>query len=229
MAVEASDKPRWRIRRRRAVAIILTLAIEALILLGLLVLSNGEEPARKGQRDLVVVSLAAPKAQSETAKASPKPAQAARPVREPPIPVPVRPHEKPAIVVLSKEDFAASDIGKLAKSGSGTGKPAYGPGDGPGGQTLYPADWYREPPRGVLAEALPNGAPEGAWAMIACRTIERYRVDNCVALGESHVGLALALRKSAWQFQVLPPRVNGRAQVGAWVRIRFDFTEKAEN
>jgi hypothetical protein len=226
---------RWHrpIERRRVVALVIVFVIEALILLALLTLGISPPP-RTVQSDLVAFSLSMPKGQTEKAKRSPTPTPK-KSVEQPaaknqPPKLPVQPIPTPNMVPMSHDDFAASDIGKLPKSSGGAGrKSAVGPGDGPGGQTLYPADWYREPSPYVLAESLPNGAPNGAWATIACRTIEHYHVENCVGIGESHVGLSLALRKAAWQFLVLPPRVNGRPQIGAWVRIRFDFTEKTDN
>jgi hypothetical protein len=222
----------WRdpARRRRVIAFLIVVVVETLIIFALLLLGNLTPPPRKLQSDLVALSLGMPKAETEKRKSSAAPAKqkpvAPAAAKKTPEILPPQPKPTPNMVPMSKEDFAASDIGKLGKAGSAGSKAAYGPGDGPGGQTLYPAEWYREPGPNVLADSLPTGAPEGAWAMIACRTIENYRVENCVGMGESHVGLALALRKAAWQFQVLPPRVNGRPLIGAWVRIRFDFTKK---
>lgn len=76
-----------------------------------------------------------------------------------------------------------------------------------------------------LAFYMPKDRSEG-WATISCRTIERYHVDNCQVLGESPgSGIGSALRQAAWQFLVLPPRVNGRPMIGTWVRIRFDLVK----
>jgi hypothetical protein len=221
------------VRRRRLVAFLIVVATEALIILALLTLGTPPPAPRQLQNGLVAFNLSMPRAEAEKRKSSPAAAKqkpvAPAAARKTPEIFPPQPKPTPNIVPMSKEDFAASDIGKLGKTtGSAGSKSAQGPGDGPGGQTLYPADWYREPGPYVLAESLPYGAPHGAWAMIACRTIEHYHVENCVGIGESHVGLSLALRKAAWQFQVLPPRVNGRPLIGAWVRIRFDFTEKTD-
>lgn len=151
----------------------------------------------------------------------------AAPVQTPPPP--------PVLLPGGMELFEAADIGKLRSdagtrgggdsAGSGDSVAAYGPGQGPGGQRLYNAEWYREPSRAELAGFLPGGAPPGSWALIACRTIEDYHVENCRSLGESPVGsgLARAMRQAAWQFRVRPPRIGGKTLIGAWVRIRFDF------
>jgi hypothetical protein len=225
-------RPRFR---SRAVALAIAILFEILFVLALLIPFGLPHQKR---RPATTIMFSLPAGDETAAKAKQrKSAQAAAAKRSKPLPVkrvldttPSQPVPTRNIVPMTSKDFAAADIGKLprASAGAGGSKGTYGPGEGPGGQTLYPADWYREPARGVLAEYLPYGAPNGAWAMIACRTIERYHVENCVGIGESHVGLALALRKAAWQFLVLPPRVNGRPQIGAWVRIRFDFTEKTD-
>ncbi len=52
--------------------------------------------------------------------------------------------------------------------------------------------------------------------MIACRTVARYRVSDCVEVGSGPPG-------AAWQFQVRPPRKGGKELVGSWVRIRIDY------
>jgi protein TonB len=129
-----------------------------------------------------------------------------------------------------------ADAGSSAGEGRGsaTGRDSAsvaGPGEGPGGQRLYNADWYRRPPRGALAAYLPHGAPAGGWGLIACRTIENYQVENCRVLSESPVGSGIgsAMRQAAWQFRVLPPRIGGKVMIGTWVSIRFDFTETPGN
>ena len=172
-------------------------------------------------------------ASSPTHQATPTQPQARVPT--PPLPETEKP--APNMIVLSKDEYAASDIGKLpshageGSADSGAGKDSttvYGPGEGPGGASLYNAEWVREPTTAEMAFYMPKtGAPSGAWAMVACQTIERFHVDNCRELGESPPGshLSRALREAAWQFLVRPPRINGKTMVGAWVRIRFDFTE----
>lgn len=174
-------------------------------------------------------------ASSKTAPKQPLPkVPVTVPVPTPPVPPPqiVIPDQKaPPVnfIHLSSEDMASADIGKMHGQGAGESngeaKADYGPGEGPGGQHLYKAEWYREPSRAELAGYLSERNAGAEWAMIACKTIEHYHVENCQALGESPAGsgLARAMREASWQFLVIPPRINGKPQVGAWVRIRFDF------
>ena len=175
-----------------------------------------------------------------TPKQKQKVAGAAKSAARPP--ARVKPTAQPAPKLFGTELFEAVDITKLpnhskdageSTADAGSGKDStsvYGPSQGGGGgEPLYNAEWYREPTHAELAGYLPNGAPPGSWGMIACRTVEKFHVEDCRELDESTPGggLARALRQAAWQFRVRPPRVGGHTLVGAWVRIRFDFTEKS--
>ncbi len=229
--------------RQRTSGVILTLVIEALIILAVLSLGQFSDPPLVGG-SLVTLRLGnddTPEKTVERAKAAAAapPAQRLAPPPLPKVAKPTNPQEQPpkpspAFVEVSKADFAAMDISKLGtkKSGSVSRLPAsVGPGEGPNGEPLYNAEWVREPTDGELAPyfAEAKSRPAGAWAMIACKTIEHYHVENCQPLGESPLGSGLgkALRKAAWQFLVRPPRVGEKTLTGVWVRIRFDFN-KAE-
>lgn len=175
--------------------------------------------------------------------------RAPRPPAPPTTPPSTEPPAAFPAMLGGRDLFQAADVAKLPShaderqlaggdgdgAGSGQGKnsgSAYGPGAGPGGERLYNAEWYPRPPsHAEIAGYMPStGAPLGSWAEIACRTIENYHVENCRSLAESPVGsgLARAMREAAWQFRVRPPRVGGKALVGAWVRIRIDFTKTGE-
>lgn len=235
--------------RRRPVA--LALAVAAHVLVIALLLRLAPQPSPPPLRDTRPVTFSlypedraverpSPRAMTATRvnKASPASKKAAPvPRTTPPTPVPATPTTPWPYGDQSL--FATGDIGKLGHADEGAGDAdsgkesasVYGPGEGPGGERLYNAEWYTEPPRGVLAAYMPaSGAPPGSWAMVACRTIADYHVDNCRSLGESPIGsgLARALREAAWQFRVRPPRIGGRSLIGAWVRIRFDFTATGE-
>jgi len=167
-------------------------------------------------------------------------ARASAPVVTPPPPTPA-PRSLPPLnlIPLSRDQMAAADIGRMPRRGPAAGPPApqdggaeaAGGGDGPGGAHLYAAEWVREPTNAELATYIPKGAnSRGAWAMIACRTVDRFHVDDCREMAESPAGSGLArgLRQAAWQFLVRPPRVDGKPIVGSWVRIRFDFNRAGD-
>ena len=238
-------------RRQRIGGLLAALALEALVVLGLLTLGADRfaDMAKEGQPlktfDLAapspepmveavqtpetkaVVTKAEPQPRAEVAPAVPAPTV---PAVQPPTPAPPRPSP---LVELSRDDLASADLRSLPSAP----KPArtYGPaapssasdtplvdGTGPNGEKLYAAAWQREPSdselRGYLSTAQPG------WGMIACRTVANFRVEDCVAVGESRGSqLTRAMLAAAWQFRVRPPRIGGQLQVGEWVRIRFDY------
>ena len=236
--------------RRRVVSFVLTVIAHVLLLILLLTLTP-RPPVRVEQREPTSFTLSpstdattAPKGEKAASAAKTQRRAAAQPSKQPerPVVVPPPPVPPPPPVLLAggKELFDAADISKLPShpedrdgagdDAGGSGKDSaavYGPGEGPGGQRLYNAEWYREPTDAELGYWLPKDVPPGSWAMVACKTVPAYHVENCRALGESPIGSGLgrAIRQAAWQFLVRPPRIGGQAQIGAWVRIRIDFTE----
>lgn len=223
-------------KRRRVIAFVLALAFEFVFLLAFLTPFSPFQ--RKTEPALTTMALRpAEKAQSSTrATAKAKSAQSKAPPPRPLAPDPDAPPPPPRVVPLSREDFAAGDISKLRSNkgdgdrGTQTAGASYGPGEGPNGAPLYNAEWYVEPTGAELALYLPKGGPRPGWALIMCQTAPNYRVENCRGLGEAPPGsgLASALRQAAWQFKVRPPRIGGKPIIGAWVRIRFDWTERKE-
>jgi protein TonB len=225
--------------KSRLTAIWLSLALVFLIAMVLVKMGALSPEAHDSGSNLVAIRLSAaaaptPAHRHAVARAARAGPQERRP--QPPHPQSSQP-AVPALnlLKLSKEEFAASDISKLPKHlGDAPGDAdagqdsaaAYGPGEGPNGARLYKAEGYREPTHAELATYMPPGNVAGEWAKIACRTVESYHVDDCRELDESPPGsgLARALRRAAWQFLVRPPRIDGRPIIGAWVRIRFDFT-----
>lgn len=160
------------------------------------------------------------------------------PTEQPPTPTP------PDLSLFGRHSpLASADIGKVkstpdeaetADSGAGSGKNSgsvYGPGAGPGGARLYNAQWFRRPTHAELAGYMPHhDVPPGSWGDIACKTIPDNQVENCQTLAESPPGsgISRALRQAAWQFRIIPPRVDGKPMIGAWVRIHFFFTEAGD-
>ena len=177
----------------------------------------------------------AEKREAPPEKTEPPKVQELKPIVELPVPVTnpvVLPPSPLPFLELERDQMAAADIGRMPKVGASDGSSdqgdsaaVAGPGEGPGGVRLFDAEWYRRPTPAELATYLPANAPARGWGLVACKTVDRYRVENCQALGESPTGsgFARAVRLAAWQFLVLPPRVNGKVMVGSWVRIRIDY------
>lgn len=207
-----------------------------LALLGYIVVRMGDidwRPPGSDQRLTAITIRAASASAAKKAAAPEKPHSAAVPqvqvqVIPPMVAIPVPKAPTQAFIRMSNADLAAADISRLGGGGAGQGASSqdYGPGEGPQGQRLFRAEWVREPSRAELAGYMTEHSVRADWAEIACRTIEHYHVDNCQSLGESPPGsgLARSLRQAAWQFLVRPPSIDGKPQVGAWVRIHFDFT-----
>lgn len=236
--------------RRRGLGLAIALLLEVIIILAILSLSMRAAGPAVGTRGLSTFSLEAEAEPASSAKNS----ETQTPITTeqkstatPPIPKPLLPPVNPVpapppnpdFIKVSKSDFDAMDLSKLPagggagdSKGSGQGaKGMMGPGLGPGGAQLYPVAWLREPYDSELAPYLAavKRIPPGASAEIACRMIERNRVENCQIIGETPrgTGLAKALRLAAWQFLVKPPRIDNKPQLGVWVRIRFDFGVRA--
>ena len=180
---------------------------------------------------------ATPQRKEEVRAVEVRPPRPVPPVPKPVIELPERPLD---LLIVTREVYEASDIAKLGSNAPGYSKSAdsgaaggSSPGDServgtaPNGEPLYAAEWYREPTDTELAAYLPKRMPDnGGWGLVACKTAERYRVTDCVELGQGPAGshLAGAVRQAAWQFMVRPPRIGGKPMIGEWVRIRIDYT-----
>lgn len=231
--------------RQRAGGIAFALVLNLLLLLALFTLSPRFEPRKVDDRLPVTFDVeTGEKTEQQQAKAEKtekreekqsSPQKQADPVVRPPVPV-EKPAEQPPspfpFLTLNREQMASADIGNMPKGTQGVGEgkgnsaSVQGPGEGPGGVQLFEAEWYRRPTHAELSSYLPANAPAQGYGLVACKTIDHYHVENCQILGEQPLGsgFAKAVRLAAWQFLVLPPRVNGKVMVGSWVRIRIDYT-----
>ncbi|HYZ48723.1 MAG TPA: hypothetical protein VE567_07510 [Sphingomonas sp.] len=216
----------------------LTIAAHLLLLLLLLILAPPLVRWRVPDSPLLTFDVPAgtesapprPRKVAKQKSATPPPPKA--PVVAQRAPAPIMPDLVPGLEKFDLRQLPrATEEGQTADaSGQGESSAAtYGPGEGPGGVRLYNAEWYREPTQAELAAYLPARLQPG-WGMIACQTVARYRVDNCRVLGSEPPGSGLggAVRQAAWQFLVRPPRIDGKPVIGAWVRIRIEFTPSGE-
>jgi protein TonB len=155
---------------------------------------------------------------------NPQPAPAPEPAPQPraePQPEP-RPSASPKIGARIRpgQTMGPADTGNPRNAGDSERV-----GTAPNGEPLYAARWYREPTDQELSGYLSTANGPGV-ALIACRTVPDYYVDDCVLESESPPGsmMGRAVLAAAWQFRVRPARVGGREQVGSWVRIRITYS-----
>jgi periplasmic protein TonB len=236
-------------RRRRLAGFALAIAAEALLVLLLLTLAPADRPADKA-REVPNTFTLAPDAPAPEPSAAPVPparsAAAVEPRPEPePQPAPPAPAlpppaapPPPAFIPVAPGQLDALDLATLPRSAPAAprrgvagppnigGGPADTPrvGTAPNGEPLYAAAWYREPSDDELRGYLSTARGPG-WALIACRTVADFRVEDCAPIAEEpeRSGMLRAVLAAAWQFRVRPPIRGGQYQVGDWVRIRIEY------
>lgn len=233
-------------RRRRVLSFLLTVGAHLMLLLLLLRLAPPFAKMANSGGQLVSFTVA-PEAE-ETATQSKSVTRTSRTrAASPPTPTVPPPkiilHDKAAPWVLTPglEKFDVRQVpptpqSSPAPSDASASDEANGSSDsdrpvayGPGGQPLYAAQWYREPTEAELGFYLKKARPGSGYAVIGCQTIARFHVANCFPMDESlGSGLARAMIEGSWQLLVVPPRIGGRAEVGTWVTIRFEFTDRKE-
>ena len=221
----------------RALAFIIVVVVHLLLASILLLITPPRSKDRNDNTPNIFVLIPDPAPQRQR-----KPAPKARPpaskaLTKTPVTPPKKPEPPAKPVIFGDLPYNAVDIARMPSSAptstadAGVGADsdsAAGVGTGPGGVVLYKAEWQREPSHAELSFYVPKGMPDNSWGMIACRTAPRYLVEDCVSLEESPrgSGISRALVNAAWQFRVRPPRIDGKAEIGAWVRIRIDFSSK---
>ena len=231
--------------RRRGGSAVLVVILHALLLLLLLKLAPPfKEPVPMAPPTTVTLVPGEEAAPAEAPKPAekPKPASGGAPAKAAaklppaptlkPQPAPKQPATEPLKLWDGMEKFNLANVPSAGPARSaGTPGASAGTGDSvvgtaPGGQPLYAAQWHRKPTSAELVTYLPARMQNG-WGMVACRTVEDYRVEDCREVGQSPAGsgLSRAVRMAAWQFRVRPPRIGGKPTIGEWVRIRIEWSE----
>ena len=163
------------------------------------------------------------RAQSKTTKAAtPSPPQEEKP--PPPL----------AMVMLDSHIFASTNIGALPQSATASapaddgGAPG-GEGDGPNGEQLYNAEWYREPTEAETGPLFPKRALHRIGSPGARSSAGMSRIAGNSMSRRSVREFSRAARQAAWQFLVRPPRIGGKLLIGSWVRIRYTITPSKDS
>lgn len=138
-----------------------------------------------------------------------------------PMPAPPQPSQPAPSPVPRERAYGPPDTGSASSFDSQR------VGRAPNGEPLFAARWYREPTDGELAGYLSTASGPSS-ALIACRTVPDFYVEDCELIGESPQGsqIGRAVLAAAWQFRVRPAIIGGRSQVGSWVRIRIDYISR---
>ena len=225
----------------RAGAMALTLLVYALLIALMLIFRNAPPRNLQTEARLTTILPTPPKPKPPVKpKLNPSPRLAkflGVQSERPPAPAPPLLPDEPAPAIIAPiielpslalaEAGPSSAPGQSAQAGAGDGQLGGGMSftAGSGGMPLSKAEWFRDPTYDELRRYLPANAPGKGWGLIACRTMSKYRVTDCEILGESPrgSGYAKAARDAAHQYMVKPPRINGKAQIGAWVSIRINY------
>lgn len=242
-ALRAADV-RWPDWRRKTAGLALALLLEAGLFLLLFTLGTNAAGVREAAESLTTIDFApdpppadAPQPkQAERATALPRTAAAPlpdspvppQPMRSPAAVLPIapptpaaEPKSSPARIkaVVRSQDSGPS--GPPSRSSAGDSERV---GTAGNGEPLYRARWYREPTEQELRGYLSTAQGPG-YALINCRTVADFRVEDCELVDEYPGGAQLgrAVLAAAWQFKVRPPQLGGRSLVGAWVRIRITY------
>jgi protein TonB len=161
---------------------------------------------------------------------NPKPAPSPPPPA--PAPAPPQPEQPPKPQASSPPKIGARINPNRSYGPANTGNPRNAGdseqvGTAPNGEPLYAARWYREPTDQELSGYLSTANSPGV-ALIACKTVSGYYVEDCVLLSESPQGsqIGRAVLAAAWQFRVRPARIGGQEQFGSWVRIRITYSSQ---
>ena len=101
---------------------------------------------------------------------------------------------------------------------------------GPRGETLYAAEWVREPTNQEIGFYLPARTPGRATGSSPARPIRNIgsTIASRWAASRRASRLDRELLEAAWQFKVRPPRKNGQPMIGEWVRIRIEWNRAAD-
>ncbi len=233
--------------RRRVGGIVFTLAVQVVFIA--LLLSMAPDIMKKKVVEMVTFSIsevADDKPESE-AEAPPEMVEQVEAETAPPEPIEIAPNPpKPPEVQLPpvEKTTAIETLPPPAPPSppapAAPPKRVYGPpdlrpktgmyadtprveGSGPNGEPLYAAAWYREPYEDELRGFLSTATSRTGYGTIACRTVAKFRVEDCVIVDEypPGSGFGRAVQAAAWQFLVRPPQKGGNPMVGEWVQIRI--------
>ncbi|WP_305096723.1 hypothetical protein [Croceibacterium aestuarii] len=227
-------------RGRRIAGVTVTLAIEAVLLLALLTLGSGISMTTTTLQNIVSFDAKDYSKPAPNPEPSPRPATQPRIQPQPITPPAAQPTPAPAAVIPVNPTPAPvvqpeRPIGPRPITAPPPGAKLYGPaapnrqadsqrvGTAANGQPLYAATWYRRPTDKELLGYLSTAT--AGYAIIECRTVPDFRVDDCVLDTESPAGSGMgrAVLSAAWQFRVRPPMIGGQYQVGAQVRILISY------
>lgn len=238
---------------RRMASLLLALLVEGLLLLALLTLAPEIAPRREVVMKVFGISpepeaeqaaTAEEQAEPEAADARPQVARPQPPETPPPLPEPPPARLRVPFIPLTPDEMAAADIAPSPSRAdpSPRTRATIGPpaparsgdtprvdGTGPNGEPLYAASWYREPYDSELSGYLSTASGPG-WGLIACRTVQGFRVEDCVGIAEYPQGsnIMRSVLAAAWQFRVRPPQIGGQPKFGEWVRIKIDYNLRRE-